>query len=150
MLDVTPTRGRVFTPAKEEAGADQAAVVSHRFWQNRMGGSSSALGTVIRLDGRTYTVVGVMPVDFDYPVPAELWVPLALTPAQGADRSQLSLNALARLKSGISFAQARSELNAFVRQLTLQFPQTNSGRTADVLPLRRELYFFTFPLFVLM
>ena len=150
VLGVTAAHGRVFTQAEEEPGSDQAAVVSHGFWQRRMGGNISALGTAIRLDGRTFTVIGVMPDDFDYPVPAELWVPLALTPAQRADRSQLSLNALARLKPDVTLGQARFELDGLARQLGLQFPETNSGRAVDVLLLRKELYSFTLPLFLLL
>jgi putative ABC transport system permease protein len=150
VLGVAPAHGRVFTQVEEEPGSDQAAVVSHAFWQRRMGGNISALGTVIRLDGRTYTVVGVMAEDFDYPVPAELWVRLALTTAQRADRSQLSLNALARLKPGATLGGARFELDGLARQLALQFPETNSARTGDVLLLRKELYSFTLPLFLLL
>jgi putative ABC transport system permease protein len=91
-----------------------------------------------------------MPKGFDYPVPVELWVPLALTPAEKADRTQLSLNALARLKNGVTVSQARTVLASFSHRLELAYPKTNAGRTTTLLQLRKELYMFTLPLFLLL
>src|SRR5260370_27641454 len=91
-----------------------------------------------------------MPKDFDYPVRVELWVPLALTPAEKADRAQLSLNALARLKPGVSVSQAGAALANFSRRLEQEYPKTNAGRSTALLQLRKELYTFTLPLFLLL
>jgi putative ABC transport system permease protein len=150
VLGVSPAIGRTFTAAEEQAGGSQVAIVSHGFWQRRFGGDPSALGKIIQLDGRSYTVVGVMPKGFDYPVPMELWVPLALTPAEQLDRTKLSLTALARLKTGISVAQARAALEGVSRRLQQEYPLTNGNRTATLLQLRKELYLFTLPLFLLL
>ena len=100
VLGATPAQGYLFSAEEEQTGADQAVIVSHRFWQSKFAGDPQLLGKTIRLSGRNYTVAGIMPADFDYPVPMELWVPLALTPDEKEDRSQLSLSALGRLKSG--------------------------------------------------
>jgi putative ABC transport system permease protein len=104
----------------------------------------------MRLNGRNYKIVGIMPKGFQFPVPIELWVPLALGPAEKADRAQLSLSALGRLKPGISVAQARAALDAVSQRLRQEYPQTNGNRTAMVLQLRKELYLYTLPLFLLL
>jgi putative ABC transport system permease protein len=150
VLAVTPAAGRFFSAAEEQPGADQVAILSHGSWQRRFGGDPQLLGKTITLNSRVYTIVGIMPKDFDYPVPVELWVPLALTPAERADRTQLSLNALARLKPGVSVTQASAVLASFSHRLALEYPKTNAGRSTTLLQLRKELYMFTLPLFLLL
>ncbi|HEY6270177.1 MAG TPA: ABC transporter permease [Candidatus Acidoferrum sp.] len=150
VLAVTPAAGRLFTTAEEQPGADQVAILSYGSWQRRFGGDPHLLGKTITLNSRAYTIVGIVPKDFDYPVPVELWVPLALTPAEKADRTQLSLSALARLKTGISLSQAGAVLTTFSRRLEQEFPKTNAGRATSLLQLRKELYMFTLPLFLLL
>ncbi len=150
VLGVSPALGRTFTTAEERPGADQVAIVSHGFWQRRFGDDPTLLGKMIQLNGRAYSVVGIMPQGFDYPVPMELWVPLALSPVERVDRAQLSLAALGRLKPGVSVAQARAALDGVSRRLQQEYPLTNGNRTATVLQLRKELYLFTLPLFLLL
>ena len=91
-----------------------------------------------------------MPPDFDYPVPMELWVPLALTPGEKSDRAQLSFSALARLKPGVTLEQASAALSNLSRRLSEAHPKTNAGRVLNVLQLRKELYLYTLPLFLLL
>jgi putative ABC transport system permease protein len=150
VLGVSPALGRTLTAAEEQPGADQVAIVSHGFWQRRFGGDPGVLGKVMEMNGRSYTVVGIMPAGFDFPVPFELWVPLALSPAERADRAQLSLQALGRLKPGVSVAQARTVLDGVSRRLQQQYPLTNANRTMTSLQLRKELYLYTLPLFLLL
>jgi putative ABC transport system permease protein len=150
VLGVSPAMGRTFNPAEEQPGADQVAVVSYGFWQRRFGGDPGLLGSVIQLSGRKYNVVGIMPLGFDYPVPMELWVPLALTPAEKEDRSKLSLEALGRLKPGVGVARAQAALDGLSQRLQQEFPVTNANRRATLLLLRQELYSFTLPLFLLL
>jgi len=150
VLGVVPAAGRLFTAAEEQPGSDQVAIISHGLWQRRFGGDPQLLGKNLLLNGRSYTVVGIMPKDFDYPVPVELWIPLALTPSEKADRSQLSLSALARLKTGVSASQAVAALVNFSARLQREYPNTNTGRKTTLLQLRKELYMFTLPLFSLL
>jgi putative ABC transport system permease protein len=150
VLAVTPAAGRLFSAAEEQPGADLVAIVSYGAWQRRFGGDARILGKPLSLNGRSFIIVGIMPKDFDYPVPVELWVPLALTPAEKADRTQLSLSALARLKPGVSVAQAGAVLSSFSRRLEQEYPKTNAGRATTLLQLRKELYMFTLPLFLLL
>jgi len=108
------------------------------------------LGKTISLNSRAYTIIGIMPKNFDYPVPVELWVPLALTPAEKGDRTQLSLSALARLKPGVTVSRAGTVLAGFSHRLEQQYPRTNAGRATTLLQMRKELYMFTLPLFLLL
>jgi len=150
VLAVTPAAGRLFSPAEEQPGADQVVILSYGSWQRRFGGDPNLLRKTITLNSRVYTIVGIMSKDFDYPVPVELWVPLALTPVEKADRTQLSLSALARLKPGVSVSQASALLANFSHRLEQEYPKTNAGRATTLLQLRKELYMFTLPLFLLL
>jgi putative ABC transport system permease protein len=91
-----------------------------------------------------------MPRGFDYPVPMELWVPLGLSPSEKTDRAKLSLESLGRLKLGVSVAQARSAADSVSQRLQHEYPTTNANRRTEVLQLRRELYLYTLPLFLLL
>jgi putative ABC transport system permease protein len=150
ILGAAPSQGRLFSSNEETPGADQSVIVSHSMWQSRFAGDPQLVGKAIRLNGRNYTVAGIMPADFDYPVPMELWVPLALTEEEKSDRGQLSLAALARMKSGVTLAQVSAALNTLSRRLSELYPKTNAGRALNVLQLRKELYLYTLPLFLLL
>jgi len=150
VLGVRPASGRLFTAGEEQPGLDQVAIVGHGLWQRRFGGDPLLLNKTISLNGRVHKIVGIMPKDFDYPVPVELWVPLALSPAERNDRAQLSLSALARLRPEVSVTQARAALASFSRRLERDYPKSNSRRIATLLQLRKELYIFTLPLFLLL
>jgi putative ABC transport system permease protein len=150
LLGVAPLAGRTFAASEQQPGLDAVAVVSHAFWQRQLGGDRGAIGKSIRLNGRTFTVIGIMPLEFKFPVGMQLWVPLALTPAEQADRSQLSLQAIARFKQNVDVGQARATLTGFSARLAKEYPKTNTGRRTTLLPLRRELYLYTLPLFSLL
>ena len=150
VLGVNPAFGRSFSPEDDQPGAGQVIILSHGFWQRRLGAALLVLGSAIQINGRQYTVIGVMPPRFDYPVPMEFWIPLALTPAEKADRSDLSLEALARLRPGEPLSQAQATLEGLARRLEQEYPVTNANRAVSVLQLRRELYSFTLPLFLLL
>jgi predicted permease len=150
VLSVVPALGRAFMDDEAQPGADGVLVLSYGFWQRRFAADPEALGKSIQMNGRKYVIVGIMPRGFDYPVPMELWTPLALTPDERADRSQLSLNALARMAPGVSVGQARSVADSLARQLQQQYPVSNTNRRIVLLQLRRELYAYTLPLFGLL
>lgn len=150
LLGVAPAQGRAFAPSEQQPGSDSVAIVSYPFWQRQLGGDPAAVGHSIQLNGRTYTVIGIMPTGFNFPVNMQVWVPMAMTPAEQADRSRLSISAIGRLKHGISIAQAHQTLVALNAQLTGEYPKTNAGRRTTLLQLRQELYQFTIPLFALL
>jgi putative ABC transport system permease protein len=150
VLGVNPAVGRVFNSAEEQPGTDQVAVVSYGFWQRRFGGEATLLGKAIQMNGKKYTVVGIMSRGFHYPVSTELWVPLALSPAEKVDRTKLSLESLGRLKAGVSVAQARIATDSVALRLQREYPATNANRRTEVLQLRKELYLYSLPLFLLL
>lgn len=150
LLGVAPAIGRPFAKSEQEPGQDGVAILGYAFWQRQFGGDPQALGKPIRINGRAHTVIGVMPANFSFPVAMQLWIPLAMTPAERADRSQISIQMVARLRAGVNVAQARTVLAGINAQLVSEYPKTNAGRRTTLLPLRRELYQFTLPLFSLL
>jgi putative ABC transport system permease protein len=150
VLGKGPALGRGFAHNEEQPGFERVVILGHGLWQRRFGGDPGLLGRTIRLGGRSYTVVGIMPEKFSYPVPSELWVPLALTSAEKADRTQLTTMALARLKPGVTPEKANAALASYSNRLEQEYPKTNRGRSATALLLRKELYLYTLPLFLLL
>lgn len=136
LLGLKPLSGRTFAREEAEPARDGVIVVSQDFWRNRLGSASDALGKTVSLDDRVYTVVGVMPSDFDYPLATEIWAPLSLSGEEKNQRAIHSLAVLGRLKPQTSVAQARAEMAAIARRIERQYPQTNEARSAAVLPLR--------------
>ena len=115
-LGVQPVLGRVFTPQEQE-GRQLLAVISDRLWLNRFHRDPRVLGSSIELDRRNYTIIGVMPRDFDFPIdtgslhPMQLWVPLSLTAEDLSDRNagNWGYHVVARLKPGVSLRQAEED-----------------------------------------
>jgi len=133
-------------PEEIQPGRDQIAILGYGLWNRRFGGDSSILGKSVSLDGRSITIVGVMPPDFDFPFGTELWMPLALTPQQLSDRSKRNLQVFGRLKPGVTVAQAQAEMLAIAKRIEKQYPQTNTALDVQVIPLRDEQADFTRPL----
>ncbi|PYQ16624.1 MAG: ABC transporter permease [Acidobacteria bacterium] len=137
-----PSLGRVFR-ADEDTPAARVVILSHRFWNTHMGAAPDVLGRTLKLNDEPYTVVGVMPPDFTvaswFPTSREIWVPLGLTDDQRAVRENHNQQAVARLRSGVELAQARSELEVIAKRLEQAYPQANAGWGATVVPLRDEI-----------
>lgn len=107
-------RGRVFTDAEAQPGADRVIVLSHALWQNRFGADPAIVGRTIRLNTQPYTVLGVMPESFYFPSPrTQAWVPFAFTPAEKSDqeRGNEYSTAIARLKPGATLADVQRDLD---------------------------------------
>ena len=136
LLGMSPTLGRTFSSEEADPAHDGVVVVSRDFWRNRMASAPDAVGKTISLDDRTYTVAGVMPEDFDYPLATQIWAPLALSPKEKDQRAMHNLAVLGRLKPGVSVGQARAEMTTLARGIERQYPQTNEGRGVAVVPLR--------------
>ena len=128
MMGIQPTLGRDFTPAEDHPGGEDVVLVSHGLWQRIFGGDSGVLGQTLMLDGRPYTIVGVLPPDVDFPEShVDLWTPLALTPQQRQAQGNHHLWVMARLKPGVTMAQARTEMSGVAQQLEAEFPGANTG-----------------------
>ncbi|HEV3279320.1 MAG TPA: ABC transporter permease [Terriglobia bacterium] len=130
MLGAQPMLGRTFAP-DEDATGHPVAILSYRLWQKRYGGSRDALSQTIEVDRQPYTVIGVMPRDFVFPLasaddngsPADLWIPMAFTPTelQGWGGSYLT-SVLGRLRAGVTLGQVRGENEALARRIVASYP----------------------------
>ena len=121
-------------------GASHVLVLSHALWKRRFGGDPAAVGRTLRMNGEAYTVVGVMPRDFDPTLEAPaVWVPLALTPAQRAEHDGHFLWGFGRLRPGVTLAQAQAELEAAAAETARTHPETNRHMTARLFPLADDV-----------
>jgi predicted permease len=131
MLGVEPMLGRYFT-AQEDGPGRNVVILSYGLWQRRYGGRADILGKTIDLERQPYTIVGVMPKRFVFPLPgppanpfpAALWVPMAFTPDEvQAWGKRYSLSVLARLSPDVNVEQARSEGHLLAQSIQAQYPQ---------------------------
>ena len=134
MLGVTPVAGRVFSEQEDQPGGEPVAILSHYLWQARFGGAAAALGQRILLDGRPYSIVGVLPPSFRLFQRADVFLPIgAFIAAQPADRGwHPGIQPIARLKDGVSIDQAKTEIAGIAARLEKAYPDTNSQRTMFV------------------
>jgi putative ABC transport system permease protein len=140
LVGVTPALGRYFTPEEDQSGANKVAVISERLWQNRYGGKHGILGKDILLSDEKYTIVGVMPAGFQFDSPGfDVWMPIALTPKQLANRQNHSLEVVGRLKPGVTVAQANADIQAITARIAAAYPDDAQGMSAAVVPLREHL-----------
>ena len=137
LLGVQPTVGRGFTLHPDLFGPEQEAIISHRLWQTRFGGDRSVIGRRIRLNGFTYTVVGIMPPGFGFPGETDLWQQLQWN-LHNHSRGAHFMEAVARLQPGVTVDRANRELAALGTRLGTEFRATNTGWSARVVELDRE------------
>ena len=159
-LETSPMLGRVFTK-QEEDGHQPLAVISYALWTNRFHRDPQVLGSPVTLDRRTYTVIGVMPRDFEFPVQAghleqaQIWVPLSLLPEELADEraGHWGYQMVARLREGVTQQQAANDANRVAEQIMRNFPAQMStikirgdvealreNTVAEVRPVLRTLF----------
>ncbi len=131
-LGVPALLGRVFTAEEDQPGRDAVVVVGFTAWQQRFGADTAIVGRQIEINGRTRTVVGVMPRGFEYPAQAVMWSPLALDAATKARRDFHRLRVIARLKDGVPLERARAEFQTIAARLAQQYPDLNADETAAV------------------
>ena len=123
LLGVKPALGRVFESGD---GARNAVVISQGLWNSQFGGDRAVLGRTVNLNGATYTVIGVMPGGFYFPTrETQLWTALAFRQEDFANRTASYIEAVGRLKQGVTFEQARAELELIADRLAREYPQTN-------------------------
>jgi putative ABC transport system permease protein len=129
VFGMLPLMGRTFNSEEGVLGNHRVAVISHGLWQRRFGGNSGIIDNPIILNGVNYTVIGVMPPEFDLPFPTtkqiDLWMPAAMSPAGKQDRKTHYLYVVGRLKEGDTIVQAQADMNAVARRLAEQYPDTN-------------------------
>ena len=137
VLGVQPFLGRNFLPQEEELGKSRVVILSYGLWKRRYDADRSLVGKTIRMDGEDFTVVGVMPPDFRWQFwsgPRQLWVPVGYTETDKG-RDDNSFVSCARLKPGVTLAQARSEMAAIGTGLSGQYPNDLPNMSATVQPM---------------
>ncbi|HUE21181.1 MAG TPA: ABC transporter permease [Bryobacteraceae bacterium] len=143
ILGVQPALGRTFLPEEDRYGAPRVVIISHEMWQQRLGGDRGIIGRSITLDGEAYQVVGVLPAGFRSPgetrQPTMFVVPDCWPPDILYDRSSHYDAAIARLKPGVTLAQAQSEMQTIAARLAKAYPKTNGKVALGVAPLGAEL-----------
>jgi putative ABC transport system permease protein len=135
MLGKAAQFGRVFNAEDDRQGAEPVVLISDDLWQRRYDRDKAVVGRAILVNTRPHTVVGVMPAQFRFPENQYLWVPLAQA-AVSQQRGARGLEAFARLRDGVTVAQAQQEADAVARNLASAYPATNEGWGAYVRPLR--------------
>jgi len=126
VLGVKPILGRTFSAAEDRSGGNPVAVISHSLWQTRFGGNAAIIGKTIILDGKDYTIIGVLPAGFRFSTtPEEVWTPLAeyLDGGHGGE----FLNVIALLKPGVTLAQAQADMEAITTPWARQFSDWGNG-----------------------
>ena len=140
VLGVKPALGREFLPADDQPGAANVVILHDSLWQRRFYRDPDIIGKSIALNGQSYRVVGVMPRSFHAPISDnELWIPLPFDAEQRENRHSHFLFVIARLKPGARVEQAQSEMHTIARRMEQEFPATNKGVDAGVVPLREQL-----------
>jgi len=143
-IGIEPALGRLFSEREEQPGNDRVVLISHDVWEERFAAEPSAIGGSIRINGESYTVVGIMPKGYEFPLPwyaweePDVWLPLALSRDEGR-RDSHWLNGIGRLRENLSIERAETELKAIAAGLAEEYPDTNSQVTARLIPLLEQM-----------
>jgi predicted permease len=140
VLGVPAQHGRVLGYEDDPIGAPDVVVLASSLWTRRFGGDASVVGRTLTVDGTPRRIVGIMPRGFEFPLGAELWLPLRFTANELAtQRGAHYLDVIARRKDGVSLQAATADLAAVVQRLREQYPSTNSRKAVAVYGLREAI-----------
>jgi putative ABC transport system permease protein len=138
LLGIQPLIGRAFTPEEDKPGAAPAVLISHRLWQRHFGSEGSAVGRTIMLDGRGYTLAGVLPASFQLAPAADLWMPVGQYGDDLTSHVHHEFTVVGRLKDGTAISRAQAELEIFNRQEEGAFPDTHRNWKVFVGPMQNS------------
>ncbi len=146
ILGVKPLMGRMFTAQEDQLGAGRVVLITSGFWKRKFGSSPDILGRRLVLDGEGYTILGVIPASFhltlpNFPDTGDIYVPIGQwTHPYFHQRSYaLGMKAIGRLKPGVTFAQARADMDRVAQNLAVAFPQADAGEGARVVPMKEKM-----------
>ena len=124
VFGVKPLLGRTYLPGEDQPGKDNVVVLSYEVWQSSFGGKADVVGKDVQLDGTPYTVIGVMPMGFRFPLDAHeaVYTPLHMNPSWAKARGMHWMQTVGRLKQGVSNEQARTDLNRVMTDLLVRIP----------------------------
>jgi putative ABC transport system permease protein len=126
-VGVQPQLGRMFLSEEEEPGRDQEIILGHALWEQRYASDPRVIGKNVKVNGKSFTIVGVMSKGFDFPKPAEAWIPLSFDVKERLRRDNRWLFVLGRLKPGVPFAQGSAEMQSIAQRQAEAYPDTNKG-----------------------
>jgi predicted permease len=145
LLGVNPILGRTFVPAEEQAGAAPVALISEGLWRRKFSSSPNVLGQNITLDGRDFTIVGVIPASFHLRLPSfrdrDVYAPIRQwnnSILMNRDAG-LGFHGIGRLKPGVTLAQAQADMDEVTRNLAVAFPGADKGIGASIVPLKEQM-----------
>src|SRR3954463_449377 len=142
LLGVPALHGRTFVPEDDKPGT-HVVLLSYSLWQRRFGSDRAVIGRALTLNGESYTVAGVMPRLVQLPgyenVNDQLWVPIAFPSEEAAQRGNHFLEVIARMKPGVTLAQAQAEMETIAGRLAQQYPDHNTRIGAVVVPLHEQV-----------
>jgi len=141
ILGVKPALGRLFQPGEYARGANRVVLLSHSFWQRRFGGVADVIGKELMLNDQKFVVVGVLPANFQFLNPeASFWTPAGFNPRMLAYRhAHNMLTVIARLKPGVTEAQAQAEIKMMMQRIAQEHPAEAGRLSAFVRPLHEHL-----------
>lgn len=139
LLEVAPLLGRTFTEADPATGDAREVVISYGAWQENFAGDRDIVGHNIILNGGQATIVGVMPRDFDFPIGAQIWGPLAMNSPEMKSRGDHTLYVIARLQPDVSPPKAQADLNTIAASLERDYPATNAGHALEAELLQKTI-----------
>jgi putative ABC transport system permease protein len=136
-MGIKPILGRMFLPEEDAMGKNHVVVLSYGFWQRVFGGARDIVGRAIQLNGEPYQVVGVAPAG-GLTTKVDAWTPMAFTPKETANdaRGGHYINVIGRLKPGVTFRQAKAELEVIAKQLAVQYPDPQKGWGIFMMPMQ--------------
>jgi len=138
-----PALGRTFRRDEDTPAGKHVVILSDRFWKAELGGAPDAIGRTLKLNDEAYTIVGVMPASASVAswmaMASDVWVPIALTDEQRAARGNHNLDGVARLKSDVDLVQAQAEMDAISARLAREFPKSDGGWGAVVVPMQEVI-----------
>jgi putative ABC transport system permease protein len=136
ILQMPPKLGRAFLPEEEQPGHEREVILGNGLWVRQFGSDPNVVGKTVQIDGLGNTIVGVMGDDFDFPVSAQIWLPMALSDKEKTARGVHGIRPIARLNQGVSVEQGQTEITTIEARLQKEFPVTEKGWTVRVLPMR--------------
>ena len=143
VLGARAALGRVFDEADDRVGGPAVVVISDRLWRERFGADPGVVGQTATLNQTAFQIIGVLPPAFDFPSGADLWIPLLTTanPRGIENRGVVYLQAVGRLKDGVTREQAAAELDTVIARLAAQYPETQAaGQRVVLTPLADHLF----------
>jgi putative ABC transport system permease protein len=137
VVGVPPARGRAFQAGEDQVGREHEVILSDGLWRRRFASDPGIVGQSIRVDDEPYTVIGIMPSSYDFPLATEIWTPMVLTPLQRTTRRAQILESVARLKPDRTVQQAAAEISSIGARLEKLYPDSNKNRHFVVWPALR-------------